>query len=196
MNVQDDITPGFWSQLHEDWEANGKDWTAPGFRAVAVYRLGAHLPKLRNKLIRVVLSRIHLTLYRFIRNVYGIELPNSTQVGRRFRIVHQSGIVIHPYAEIGDDCTVRQNVTIGAAYRFHEAPKLGNNVHVGAGAVIIGKVTVGDNTKISPNVVVLNNIPPNSAVFENPPRIIQLPEAAAPQTEQSPEKATLPVGNA
>lgn len=167
--------PGFWQQLREDWEVHGRDWTTPGLRAVAVYRFGAYIPMIKNKVVRVLFSRLYLMLYRFIRNVYGIELPSTTKIGRRFWIIHQSGIVIHPYAEIGDDCAVRQNVTIGAARRFHEAPQLGNNVQVGAGAVIIGKVRVGDNSKIGPNVVVLSNIEPNSSVFATPPRIIQLP---------------------
>jgi len=119
-------------------------------------------------------------MYRYVRNHYGIELPATTKVGRRLLLGHQSGIVIHPHAEIGDDCMIRQNVTIGAATPdrvLQEAPTLGNGVQVGVGAVIVGRVTIGDGVRIGPTAVVLTNVAAGASVFVVPPRIIQLAQS-------------------
>ena len=93
---------------------------------------------------------------------------------------------------------IRQNVTIGSATPdrvFQEAPKLGNRVQVGAGAVIVGKVTIGDGARIGPTAVVLTNVPAGASVFVPPPRIIQLAKRpmkkeVAPPKESQPEHVT------
>lgn len=163
------------SQLHEDWCIHFRDWTMPGFRAVVVYRFGAML--LSNQK-RGVLKRLSLvlyrTMYRYIRNHYGIELPASAIVGRRLLIGHQSGIVIHSKAVIGDDCVLHQNVTIGEAssHRPWEIPKLGNRVTVGAGAVIIGGIVISDDVHIGPNVTVMTNIPAGTTILPPLSRLI------------------------
>jgi serine O-acetyltransferase len=154
--------------------ANGRSWDRPGFRAVAAYRFGVWLMA-RPWLIRAVLYRIYRPLYRFVRNHYGIELPLTTKVGRRFAIGHQGGIVIHPRAEIGDDCLIRQNVTIGGAGRSREGPHLANRVEVGVGAVIVGPVHIGDDVRIGPNAVVMTDVPAGATVVALPPRVIPAP---------------------
>jgi serine O-acetyltransferase len=111
-------------------------------------------------------------LRHYVRNHYGIELPAETRVGRRFMIGHQGGIVVHPNARIGDECVIRQGCTIGAAaeHNVQEAPVLGNGVQMGAGAVVIGRVRVGDNVRIGPNAVVTRSVAANSVVMAPPPR--------------------------
>jgi serine O-acetyltransferase len=111
-------------------------------------------------------------LRHYVRNHYGIELPAQTSVGRRFTIGHQGAIVVHPNARIGDDCLIRQGCTIGAVdeRNVQEAPVLGNGVRMGAGAVVIGPVRVGDNVKIGPNAVVTRNVAANSVVMAPPAR--------------------------
>jgi serine acetyltransferase len=167
------------SQIREDYCAHGRDWTKPGFRAVAVHRFGAALkePKERGVLAARVAWGFWRLMFRYIRNHYGIELPASTIVGRRFVIGHQSGIVIHHKSVIGDDCAILQNVTIGAAvdYRILEAPTLGNRVKVGCGASLIGRIVIGDDVVIGPNVTVMTNIPAGTTVCATPPRFIKLP---------------------
>jgi serine O-acetyltransferase len=184
-----------WEQLYEDWTVHGKDFSRPGFRAMAVYRFGAWCSGLRYRLLRAPLSRLYLFLYRYVRNVYGIELPCRTKVGRRCFIPHQSGIVIHPFSEIGDDCLIRQNVTLGAASRDKPtgAPKLGNNVHIGAGAVLLGNITVGDGAKINANAVVMTNVPAGAFVFNSPPKILKNPEAKQSEPTEDQETQVLPV---
>jgi serine O-acetyltransferase len=117
-------------------------------------------------------------MFRFVRNHYGIELSETTIVGRRFKISHQNGIVIHPKAVFGDDCEVRQNVTIGESGRpdrYGEAPRFGNRVKIGAGAAVIGKIVIGDDVTIGPNATVMTNIPAGTIVCAPPPRLIKLP---------------------
>jgi serine O-acetyltransferase len=174
MNVEKNDRLSLCKQILEDWQANGKDWTRPGFRAMAVHRFGTWRMRIRPRLLRAPLSWLYHRLHRYIRNHYGIELHSTTVIGRRFRIGHQSGIVIHPNAQIGDDCVIRQNVTIGAPNldRLDEAPVLGNRVEVGAGAVLLGKITIGDGVRIGPNTVVMTNVPAGATVFTNPGRIV------------------------
>ncbi len=163
-------------QIREDLWTHGSEWSRPGFHAIAAHRLGAWLPNAPRP-VRVLLSPLYRAMYVWVRNVYGIELPATTVVGRRLRFSHQSGIVIHPHARIGDDCVIRQNVTIGATNpeRVDLAPVLGDRVELGAGVAIIGGVTVGDGVRIGPNAVVMSNVPAGSTVFAPRPRVVQLP---------------------
>jgi len=147
--------------IREDYNAHGRDWTLPGFRAVAVARFGHWRMGFKPKLLRAPLSIMYRVMYRRIRNVYGIELPYNVELGRRVVFEHQHGIVIHGCTKIGDDCIIRQGVTIGnrTLDKPLEAPTLGKNVNVGAGAKILGGVTVGDNAVIGANAVVLGDVP-------------------------------------
>lgn len=162
--------------IREDWEINFRDWTLPGFRAVAVHRFGTWVDQLRRTPIRFVLRRVHRTMFRYVRNHYGIELPVTASVGRRVLIGHQSGIVIHSHAIIGDECIIRQNVTIGGTTweRGHETPTLGRGVSVGCGAVILGNITIGDRATIGPNAVVMTDVPADASVFVSASRDFKL----------------------
>jgi len=175
-----------WGQMvalvREDWEQHQRDWTQPGFRALAVYRFGLWQRSIQGTTLRVKLLRkatrfVYRFVHRYVRNHYGIELHRSATIGRRLRIAHQGTIVIHLTAQIGDDCLIRHGVTIGAASNFKEedAPRLGDRVNVGAGAMILGSITIGDDVRIGPNAVVLMDVPPNSTVFAPPARIIEAP---------------------
>jgi serine O-acetyltransferase len=166
---------GLWAQIQEDWVAHGGDWTKPGFRAVAVHRFGVWRMKVEPKLLRAPLSMLYRSLYRKVRNGYGIDLPYTVQLGRRVVIEHHSAIVIHGCCRIGDDCIVRQGVTLGNRYldRPLEAPRLGDRVNVGAGAKILGGVTLGDDVNIGANAVVLIDIPAGQTAVGIPARILK-----------------------
>lgn len=173
----DDTSPeniGLWQQIREDWMVHEKDWTRPGFRAVAVARFGQWRMKVQSKLLRAPLSILYRSLFRHVRNVYGIELPYTVELGRRVIIEHQGAIVVHGYSKIGDDCIIRQGVTIGNRYldRPLEAPKLGKRVNIGAGAKILGDVTIGDDVCIGANAVVLSDVPAGATVVGIPAKII------------------------
>lgn len=180
---------GLCALIKEDFINHRKDLTLPGFRALAVYRYGTWARSRRNYLVRASFSAIHLFLARFVRNYYGIELYYTANIGRRLHIGHQNGIVIHEYATIGDDCVIRQGVTLGIGGlqrgetgREH-APVIGNRVDFGVGAVIIGKVTIGDDVNIGPNVVVLTDIKSSSTVVASPPRVLSRSILAKPDME-------------
>lgn len=147
--------------IREDWHANGWDWSRPGLRTLAVYRLGRWRMGVRSRLLRAPLSFVYRRLYYRCRNVYGIELPFTAEVGRRVVIEHQGGIVIHGCVSIGDDCVIRQNCTIGVRRtdRQGEVPRIGARVDIGAGAAILGAVTIGDGAAIGANAVVLCDVP-------------------------------------
>ncbi len=120
-------------------------------------------------------------MHRWVRNHYGIELHYTAKIGRRLQIAHQGAIVIHEHARIGNDCVIRQGVTLGAAgeYSVEKAPRLGDNVSVAAGAMILGDVEVGDGASIGPNAVVMSDVPPGAVATIAPARIIQPPKPKA-----------------
>ena len=151
---------GLLALLKEDYAAHGRDWTRPGFRAVAVYRFGVWRMKLP-KLVRFPLSVLYRMMHRHVRNHYGIELDYAAKVGRRLIIEHQHGITIHGCCVIGDDCIVRQGVTLGnkTLDRPYDAPRLGNRVNVGAGAKVLGAVSLGDDCQVGANAVVVKDVP-------------------------------------
>lgn len=174
-NQQETTTLSLWQLLKEDWIAHGRDWTKPGFRAVAVQRFGAWRMKIKPLILRAPFSILYRALFRKIRNTYGIELPYTVQLGRRVIVEHQSGIVIHGDCVIGDDCIIRQGVTLGNRYldRPFDAPSLGKRVNVGAGAKIFGNVTIGDDANIGANAVVLSDVPPGTTAVGIPAKIIR-----------------------
>jgi serine O-acetyltransferase len=136
----------------------------------------------------VLLSFLYRRIYRKCRNHYGIELPYTVKLGRRVIIEHQGCIVIHGGAQIGDDCIIRQGVTLGnrTLDRPYDAPKLGNRVNVGAGAKILGAVTIGDGASIGANAVVLIDVPAGAIAVGIPAKILERTTSAAPGAEAAP----------
>lgn len=180
MNTTETDNLGLWQQIKEDWEAHGRDWTLPGFRAVAVARFGAWRMAIQPKLLRAPLSILYQALYRKIRNGYGIELPYTVKLGRRVIIEHQGAIVVHGYCSIGDDSIIRQGVTIGNRYLDcpFDAPQLGDRVNVGAGAKILGDLIIGDDVNIGANAVVLSDIPAGQTAVGIPAKLIVTKDAS------------------
>lgn len=174
MSLPEPESPGLWQLLREDWIAHERDWTKPGFRAVAAYRFGVWRMRVQPKWLRAPLSVIYRMAYRHVRNVYGIDLPYTVQLGRRVVIEHQGAIVIHGRAIIGDETILRQGVTLGNRYleRPLDAPCLGKRVNVGAGAKILGAVRVGDEAQIGANAVVLSDVPAGATAVGIPASIL------------------------
>ena len=102
----------------------------------------------------------------------GIEFPCEVEVGRNFVIDHFGGIVVSGYVKFGDDCRIRNGVVIGLA-RVGDpcAPVIGNRVDIGAGAKILGRVTIGNDILIGANAVVISDVPDNSIAVGVPARI-------------------------
>ena len=175
------------SLLREDYATNHMAplrWTVfvPGFQAMLAYRLGSWCNGLSPWILRAPVRLVQNFLSYIVRNVYGIELYSTARIGRRFCIAHQHGIVIHKFAMIGDDCVVRQGVTIGGGGIRNDAtgaPRLGDRVKVGAGAVIAGSISIGDDVVIGPNAVAMSNVPAGSIVTAPPSRIMTPPPRRA-----------------
>lgn len=157
--------------------------TYAGFHALLAYRI-AHWLKAHNA---PIIPRIISQLARW---VTGIEIHPSAKIGTGFFIDHGTGVVIGETAEIGDYVTLFQGVTLGGTgkERGKRHPTLGNHVVVGAGAKILGGITIGDNVKIGANSVVLKNVAANSTVIGVPARVIKtqgtrLPDATMDQVD-------------
>ncbi len=104
----------------------------------------------------------------------GIEIHPGAQIGKGLFIDHGAGVVIGETAIIGDECTIYQGVTLGGTGKDKgkRHPTLGNNVMIGSGAKVLGPFTVGDNSKIASNAVVLSEVPANSTAVGVPARIV------------------------
>ena len=164
--------PGLFALIREDWVAHGRDWTKPGFRAVAVHRFGVWRMGMRQPL-RAPLSILYRWLFRRCRNLYGIELPYTVVLGRRVVVEHQGGIVVHGATVIGDDCIIRQNCTLGIRRMdaLADAPILEDGVQLGAGSVVLGRVTLGRGAMIGANSVVLNDVPAGALAIGIPAEV-------------------------
>ncbi len=111
---------------------------------------------------------------RLSRFLTGIEIHPGARIGRRFFIDHGMGVVIGETAEVGDDCTLYQGVTLGGTSWQPEKrhPTLGNNVVVGAGAKVLGPITVGDGARVGSNSVVVKDVPPGATVVGIPGQVV------------------------
>ena len=167
---------GLLALMREDWLTHDRRLGHGGLQAVLVQRLGAWRLGLPPGIPRKAVSLVYRLLNAFLRNVYGICLFDTTQLGRRVKIAHHSGVVIGADAVVGDGCLIRQNATIGVAdWGEKGSPRLGRNVEVGAGAVVIGGVTIGDGARIGPNAVVVSDVPAGATAFAAPARRMQRP---------------------
>jgi serine O-acetyltransferase len=123
-------------------------------------------------------SRWVVLRHRFWSAVTGADIPLNSKLGGGLILPHPNGVVIHPDAEIGPNCLLFQQVTIGSA-ECGGVPRLGSHVDVGAGAKIIGPIEVGDHAKIGANAVVLIDVPARATAVGAPARIIHPPQLFA-----------------
>jgi serine O-acetyltransferase len=159
--------------IRGDLAAHRGDWGAQGFWVMVVYRFGRWRYELRPVFLRKLGSALYKFLYKAVQVLTGIELPCEVKVGRGFVIDHFGGIVVSGYASFGDDCRIRSGVVVGLRHVDEPcAPRIGNNVDIGAGAKLLGPITVGDNVVIGANAVVITDIPPNSVAVGVPARIL------------------------
>ncbi|WP_028773064.1 serine O-acetyltransferase [Shewanella waksmanii] len=173
--LKDDIS----SIYHRDPAANGTIeilLNYPGMQAIWIHRIS-------NKLWRRKCCLSARILSTFSRWLTGVEIHPGATIGDRFFIDHGMGVVIGETAEIGNDCTLYHGVTLGGttwqAGKRH--PTLGNNVVIGAGAQILGPITMHDGARVGSNSVVVKEVPKDTTVVGIPARVVAKP------TEESKE---------
>jgi serine O-acetyltransferase len=141
----------------------------PGVHAVIVLRFGQWARSMP-LLFRLVLDPIYFVLNLMIQIMWGIEIPRATAVGPGLFIGHFGGITISAMAVLGKNCSVSQNVTIGIAGSGEKlgVPVIGDDVYIAPGARLFGKITVGNNVKIGANAVIYKDVPDNSVAVLDP----------------------------
>lgn len=128
-----------------------------GFLAILVYRFFRWLHERG-----IPTQPLRFLVERLVEITTGISIPVQAQIGKGLRIHHFGGIILHPEVVIGEHCTLYHDVTLGDRGGWGGAPRIGNNVVIGAGARVLGHLEVGDRSVIGANAVVLTSVPPDS----------------------------------
>lgn len=139
-----------------------------GVQAILLYRLAHKLWQLRLKWLARFISMLS-------RWFTGVEIHPNAKIGQRFFIDHGMGVVIGETAQIGDNCTLYQGVTLGGTSwkKGKRHPTLGNNVVIGAGAKILGPITLGDEVRVGSNAVVVKSVDAKQTVVGVPGRVLK-----------------------
>lgn len=139
-----------------------------GFAAILVYRIFSFLNRLG-----IPTFPIRFPIEKLVEMFCGISIPASAKIGPGLRIHHFGGIVLHDSVDIGKNATIYHNVTIGLKTDDGErAAKVGDNAYFGTGAVVLGAINLGNNVTVGANAVVLKDMPDHSTAVGNPAKII------------------------
>jgi len=162
----------------------------PGIKAVLLYRVAHFLWLVKIPFIPRYLSEV-------IRELTNIEIHPGAKIGKNFFIDHGSGVVIGETAEIGDNVTIYQGVTLGGTSlaKTKRHPTVGNNVVIGAGAKLLGPIKIGNNVKIGANSVVTHDVPDNSIVVGIPGRVISRSKEQIPSIDLQHADLPDPINN-
>ena len=139
-----------------------------GFHALILHRLAHKLYKLKIPFLPRFISQ-------FSRFITGIEIHPGASIGKNFFIDHGMGVVIGETAIIGDNCLMYQGVTLGGTGKEtgKRHPTIGNNVTLGAGAILLGNITIGDNSNVGAGSVVIKSAKENSTLVGVPARVVK-----------------------
>lgn len=140
----------------------------PGFRFMFWFRIASAVRA--NK----ILGTLTFFILRHYSYLFGFDITRGTDIGKGFYIGHFGGVVISGAAKIGDNCNISQGVTIGVSGvgENRGVPIIGDNVYIGAGAKVIGKIVIGNNVAIGANAVVTRDVPDNTIVAGVPAKVI------------------------
>jgi serine O-acetyltransferase len=164
---------GFLRLLREDLRTHDGMLLEQGFWAVAVHRFGNWRMGIRPKLLRAPFSLFYKFLFKYVEWTCGITLPYTVKLGRRVRIWHHGGMILHARS-IGSDVHIRHNTTLGVS-RTHcnyQLPIIEDRVDIGCGAALLGDITIGCDSVIGANAVVLRSVPAGSVAVGVPARIL------------------------
>lgn len=188
-----------WQRIREDIQAALRNdpaarsaWEVllcyPGVHALWIHRIAHFLWNRRLRLLARLVSHIG-------RALTGVEIHPGARIGRRVFIDHGMGMVIGETAEVGDDVIMYQGVVLGGTSRqkTKRHPTVGNGVVIGAGAILLGPITVGDCARIGAGSVVVRSVPAHATVVGVPARIARLGNGARPETALEHDRLSDPV---
>ncbi len=159
--------------IREHWRDHDRDWTRRGFWALVIYRFGRWRYGVRPRALRMPFSFAYHVLRFHAEMFYGIELPCEAKIGRHFTIEHSGSIVVSGDAVFGDGCVIRQGVTVGLRHRGKRgSPVVGDRVDIGAGAKLLGPIRIGNDVAIGANAVVLTDVPDGCIAVGVPARVL------------------------
>ena len=164
------LTPG--KPLRRAFEC----YRAPGVQAVIAFRFGQWLRE-RPLAVRFLLKPACVFMNYLVRLKWGIVLAPEARIGKGLHIFHFGGIFVGEQVTIGENCSLSHDVTIGLSGEGSRrgAPSIGDNVYIAPGANISGKIRVGNNVKIGANAVVARDVPDNALVQVPPMRVVTFP---------------------
>lgn len=161
-----------WELLRGDYRRHGNSLRSLTFWAMATYRFGNWADTWPQPL-RYLGGKLFGLLMLWIEITTGIVLHREVRLGKDFHLVHSGNIKIHPGAVIGDRVGIMHDVTIGTTPERDGAPRLGNDVFIGAGAKILGPVVIGDRARVAANSLVISDIPEDSTAIGVPAKVLK-----------------------
>lgn len=170
---------GFWALIAEDFATHERDYLSQGFWTMFWHRFGNWRMSIRMRALRLPFSLLYQFGAKASQWFCGMDLPYTVVVGRRVKLEHFGGMILIARA-IGNDVVIRQNTTFGirSLNALDDRPTIGDNVDIGAGAFLIGGITIGNNTLIGANSVVMKSLPANVVAAGVPARIVKTIESS------------------
>ena len=166
----------FRALIAEDFTTHERDWFSQGFWTLFWHRFGNLRMSVQPRALRLPLTLMYRIGAKAAQWFCGMDLPYTVVVGRRVKLEHFGGMILVARA-IGDDVIIRQNTTFGIASpdRPGERPTIGDRVDIGAGAVLLGGITIGDDAVIGANAVVTRSQPGGTLIAGVPARVVRQP---------------------
>jgi serine O-acetyltransferase len=157
-----------------DFARYERSWRELGLWATGVYHFGVWANERRTQVGRRLASAVYAASSLMIELGTGCAVDRNTQIGPGLHLLHPDGVRIHPLAVIGERCGIMNDVTIGTAKggTAGGAPRIGNDVFIGAGARILGPVTIGDRAVVAANTLVITDVPAGATVIGVPGRVL------------------------
>jgi serine O-acetyltransferase len=162
-------------QLREDYDRHGRSVRNPALWAVAVYRYGAWANTLPASPMRWLASKAYAPLFLGVEVTTGCTINREAKIGEGFHLIHGGNVRIHPEAVIGKGCAILHDVTIGTNMGKTGVPVIGDGVHIGSGAKILGPVKIGDGASIAANSLVIADVPAGATAVGVPARVLPYP---------------------
>jgi serine O-acetyltransferase len=162
----------FTQALADAYRTHGRSLRSGAFWALTVYHFGVWSQARRNRGLRWLTSKIYGVLQMLAEWTTGVSLHRTTKIGRGFHIIHTGMVQIHPDVVFGDRCGIMHNVTIGTNMG-PGVPVLGDDVFIGCGSSVLGRITIGDSARVAANTLVITDVPPGAVAIGVPAKIIR-----------------------